>query len=142
VLAALSRAVVVVEAGLRSGALITVDHALDLGLEVWAVPGPIDEPSCAGSNGLLAEGARPLVSVDSFVRDALGVDPAAPTRLEPPALGDEGPILACLEVGARSADEVARETGLGARRVLAALSELELSGRVLRVPGMRFRRAG
>jgi DNA processing protein len=58
ILAALSCAVVVVEAGATSGALITVDHALDLGIDVWSVPGPIEVPTCEGSNRLLAEGAR------------------------------------------------------------------------------------
>lgn len=67
ILAALSSATVVVEAGRRSGSLITVDHALDLGKDVWAVPGPIDASACAGSNRMLADGARPLVSVDDFV---------------------------------------------------------------------------
>lgn len=67
ILAALSDTVVVVEAGARSGALITVDHALDLGRDVWAVPGPIDTRVCLGSNRLLSDGARPLVSIDDFV---------------------------------------------------------------------------
>ena len=72
VLAALSEIVVVVEAGARSGALITVDHALDLGREVWAVPGPIDTGVCKGSNRLLSDGAAPLVSVDAFVAAVAG----------------------------------------------------------------------
>lgn len=67
ILAALAQTTVVVEAGARSGSLITVDHALDLGKEVWAVPGPIDAPTCRGSNRLLVDGARPLVSIDEFV---------------------------------------------------------------------------
>lgn len=72
ILAALARTVVVVEAGVRSGSLITVDHALDLGREVWAVPGPIDAPTCRGSNRLLVDGARPLVSIDDFVSVVAG----------------------------------------------------------------------
>lgn len=68
-LAALAATVVVVEAAAKSGALITVDHALDLGRDIWAVPGPIDRAACAGSNRMLADGARPLVSVADFVAE-------------------------------------------------------------------------
>lgn len=143
ILAALCRAVVVVEAGPRSGALITVEHALDLGLDVFAVPGPIDLPACLGSNGLLADGARPLVSVAAFVRDQLGVADARPS--EPPgprSEGEAGRLLSCLEGGMATADELARQLGLDAGRTLALLSRLEIAGSVKRVAGMRFRRAG
>jgi DNA processing protein len=147
ILAALARVVVVVEAGEKSGALITVEHALDLGLDVFAVPGPIDLPACRGSNGLLADGARPLVSVTSFVREELGVAPAdgrgdgAATPSEV-GDGDEGRVLACLEDGTASVDHVASTVGLDVRSALTVLSRLELRGRVERVAGMRFRRAG
>lgn len=140
ILAALGRALVVVEAAERSGALISVDHALDLGVEVWAVPGPLEEPTCAGSNALLADGARPLVSIRAFVEEAVGT---APSGVEaPPPSAQHGDVLRALQGGGRSADEVARITGLPAGRVLAALAALELGGHVTRLPGMRFRRAG
>ena len=139
ILAALCRALVVVEAGERSGALISVDHALDLGVDVWAVPGPIEEPACAGSNGLLADGARPLVSVRAFVQVVLG-ELDAPA--EPTLQGPEADVWKALSTVSLSADEVARATRLPAGRVLALLSALELGGRVRRLPGMRFRRAG
>lgn len=57
IIAALALGVVVVEAGLRSGALITVDHALDLGRDVFAVPGPIGVEGSRGTNRLIQEGA-------------------------------------------------------------------------------------
>lgn len=141
IIAALSDAVVVVEAGERSGALITVEHALDLGLEVWAVPGPFDEAFCAGSNALLADGARPLVTVNGFVRLALGVEPGAPQV--PTTLTDEEVrLLEILAGGARTADEIARGLGLNAGRALSLLSSMELRGHVARVAGTRFQRAG
>ena len=140
ILAALASTLVVVEAGLRSGALITVEHALDLGLDVWAVPGPIEEAVTAGTNGLLADGARPLVSVDGFVRAVLGQEPSTPPV--PGLSADERRVLACLQAGACSADEVARRAGLGIGPTLAILAGLELKGGVSRLAGMRFRRAG
>lgn len=90
ILAALADVVVVVEAGGRSGALITVDHALDLGREVWSVPGPIDTKVCAGSNRLLADGARPLVSIDAFVDAfaAVRAGPAPPRGVVDDPTGD------------------------------------------------------
>jgi predicted Rossmann fold nucleotide-binding protein DprA/Smf involved in DNA uptake len=93
-----------------------------------------------GSNGLLAEGARPLVSIEAFVRDSLGVDPEATRDCAPGAVGDEALILSCFDGGTRSVDEVARSANLSVGRVLSLLSELELRGRVERMPGMRFRR--
>jgi DNA processing protein len=142
VLAALGFAVVVVEARARSGALITVEHALDLGLDVWAVPGPIDEPTCAGSNALLVDGAKPLVSVDGFVEECLSVDPGAADPVRDSLGPDEDLVLELLEEGPRSADEIATAADLDVTRALRVLSDLELRGRISRAPGMSFRRAG
>jgi len=135
ILAAISRVVVVVEAGARSGALITVDHALDLGLDVWSVPGPIDLAACEGSNRLLAEGARPLLSVASFVAQVGG-------RAHPPAAGgadgSAGRVLAALAEEPLDIDQLSARLGLAAPQVLAALTELELLGLTRRLPGTRF----
>jgi DNA processing protein len=134
ILAALSTAVVVVEAGVRSGALVTVDHALDLGLEVWAVPGPIDAGACRGSNRLLSEGARPLVDVAEFVAGVTGEDPCVVDRPGGPG----GRVVEALEAGPLSVDELTRRLGLPAAEILGLLTELELRGAVRRMPGMHF----
>lgn len=78
----LARAVVVVEAALPSGSLVTAQHAADQGRELWAVPGPIDSPTSAGTNRLIRDGANPLVSVEEFL-EALGIEtkPAQATGL-------------------------------------------------------------
>lgn len=165
ILAALARAVVVVEAGRGSGSLITVDHALDLGRDVWAVPGPIDVAVCAGSNRLLVDGARPLVSIDDFVDRMTDrpTDGGAQTSLfveETGAVDDRrgtegtgGPdarrrpesletrVLDALREGPTAADELAARFGAPISTVLALLTTLELHGEVERVGGMRFRRA-
>lgn len=165
ILAALADVVVVVEAGPRSGALITVDHALDLGREVWSVPGPIDTSVCAGSNRLLSDGARPLVSIDAFVSDVAprGVeprgapDPRRPSRTSSspevhqlsflqrrPASGAallEAEILEALEESPAAADELAFRFDRPIATILAVLTTLELHGEVERLAGTRFRRA-
>ena len=140
ILAALPQAVVVVEAAARSGALITVDHALDVGVDVWAVPGPIDVAACAGSNRMLADGARPLVSVADFVRELTGSETGgdrARARVEGPA----GQLLARLGDETLGVDELAERAGLGVPAALALLTDMELGGLVRQLPGMRFRRA-
>lgn len=141
ILAALADTVVVVEAAGRSGALITAEHALDLGREVWAVPGPIDTPSCAGSNALLNDGARALISVQDFVDAVAGVrEPSC----EAPALalgGAEGRVLAQLAEGPQDPGGVAAGAGLEAGETLAVLAALEVKGLVTQLPGLLFRRA-
>lgn len=140
ILAALARALVVVEAGAKSGALITVDHALDLGVEVWAVPGPIEVDACLGSNRLLADGARPLVSVADFVREVTGQE----AGVDRPGAAPRGPAGELLErMGGETlgVDELALRAGLRVSEALALLTELEIGGHVRQMPGMRFRRA-
>jgi DNA processing protein len=139
ILAALSQAVVVVEAAATSGALITVDHALDLGIEVWAVPGPIEVPMCAGSNQLLADGARPLVSVGSFVAAVAGMAAGAPAGHAAVA-APAGRLLERLGRDVLAIDQVAERADMTVAAALAALLEMELEGLVRQLPGMRFQR--
>jgi DNA processing protein len=142
VLAALSPTTVVVEAGRRSGSLITVDHALDLGRDVWAVPGPIDSSNSLGSNRLLGEGARALVAIEDFVTEVCGSSAHRPTQ--PHAREHTEPaarVLAALADDTLLVDELAAIAGLPAATALAILTTMELHGEVERMPGMRFRRA-
>jgi DNA processing protein len=140
ILAGLATAVVVVEAGAKSGSLITVDHALDLGVDVWAVPGPIDVAACAGSNRLLADGARALVSVADFVRKVTGRDDIE-TEIPGDVTRAAGELLARLDGETLHVDDLALRAGLAVPAALALLTELELAGLVRQLPGMRFRRA-
>ena len=140
ILAALPRAVVLVEAPEKSGAHITVDHALDLGVEVWVVPGPIDEPACAGSNERLNEGAKSLASIDRFIGKLTGGEQPCLEVLAPAITGPEGDILTALGGGVRDAADLAVRAGLPLPRALALLTALELGGHVEQLPGMRFRR--
>jgi DNA processing protein len=154
ILAALSASTVVVEAGARSGALITVDHALDLGRDVWSVPGPIDHSACVGSNRLLAEGARPLVSIEHFVATALDAPAGGAEPVPgPPICSASSPgappreallqarVLAAVTREPRFVDDVAGRAEIPVETALALLTTLELFGEVERLPGMRFRRA-
>jgi DNA processing protein len=148
ILAALSDTVVVVEAGERSGALITVDHALDLGREVYAVPGSVEAPQSMGSNRLLLDGARPVTrlrDLEPALRWGWRKWAAEPGRLDPGWAGDEGPGLRgeplpgsaatdprdpvrLLGPAPRSLERLVAGSGLPPGKLLALLTELELRG--------------
>ena len=138
-MAALSDAVVVVEAAERSGALITAEAALDLHKEVMAVPGSVFSPLSVGTHGLIRDGAA-LVQNARDVLAALGAgqevldDPLAP----PPRLGlarlpgGDGILSHLSDVLALTAAEIARKLQLPVAEVLARLTALELDGAVRR----------
>lgn len=137
-IAALARAVVVVEAPERSGALITARHALELGREVMAVPGRPTDHKSRGANLLIKDGALPVLEPADLLA-ALGVSPkrAAPA----PALsGELARLYAALrERGEALPDDLATELGLTASELLARLTELELLGLAEGLPGGRYR---
>lgn len=132
IVAALARVVVVVEAGHRSGAKNTVSHALRLGREVLALPGPVDAAASAGCLDLIEDGAGMVRGPHTVLR-AAGLD--APRARE--AAVD--PVWAALEDGP-TVDGLVARTGLAVGAVLGRLGELELAGRVRRVPGGRWAR--
>ncbi len=137
IISGLSRAVVVIEAGERSGSLITARMALEQGRDVLAVPGNVLSGRNRGAHGLLRDGAKIVESADDILEE-LGMAAVAPSARPP--LAD--PILACLTPGEPSdLDEISERTGLSATRLLARLFELELQGAVTRVGGGRFVRS-
>jgi DNA processing protein len=141
-----SRAVVVVEAGERSGSLITAGCALEQGREVMVVPGPVLSGRNRGAHSLLRDGATLVESADDILAalaTALSwTSPAAdgigPASLARPDTADD-PLLAVLDVDdGQDLDALVRQIGLPATAILARLSELELSGQAARQPGGRF----
>ena len=127
-IAALADATIVVEAGAKSGAIGTADHALDLGRTLAAVPGPIDQPQAAGSNKLLRDGA--VVIAD--VIDALTLVGLAPTRSLPIRFESEAEesVWSALARGAQSMDELCASAALPARACIAAIGAMEFRGMV------------
>jgi DNA processing protein len=134
IVAGLTLGTVVVEARERSGALITADLALDEGRDVFAVPGEITSGLSRGTNALLRTGAVPVTCAGD-VLEAIGIEPAAKPQPEPPS-GAPRAVLAAVDGGAQTADEIARATGLAADEVAAALVELELSAHVSAAAGV------
>ena len=132
-----ARAVIVVEAGERSGALSTARAALDEGRDVMAVPAHPTLPSAAGTNALLRDGAA-LVRDASDVLSELGLTRAP---LDPP-VPENSPLLGALRRGVpTSVEEIAIRCALPVPELLARLTELELSGLLRRLPGAFFVRS-
>lgn len=138
IISALSVAVLVVEARLRSGSLVTARHAADQGVDVWAVPGPIDVWSSEGTNRLLADGAAPALSPEELLA-GLGHagPPGAPAPPRPEPAGE--PILAALLEEPQSRDALGRRLALAPGELAAELLRLELAGRVQQDRDGRYR---
>jgi DNA processing protein len=135
-IAALSAATVVAEAPMRSGALITVTHANDLGRDVYAIPGSLAADTCEGSNRLLVDGAGALVDAADLTT-ALGL--SAPGDAGRPADGPGGVVHDVLRRRPLSLGEVERAaTTLAPGEAELALLDLELAGWIIRRPDGRY----
>jgi DNA processing protein len=134
-IAALAEAVVVVEAGQVSGALITAQDAHRLGRPVFAVPGPIGSSASVGTNALIACGeARALVSAAALL-EVLGLTARTVTGSR------EGAVLEALAPGPLDFDSLARRVGRGRAELETALAAHVLDGSVLMTRDGLYRRA-
>lgn len=146
VISGLTLGVLVVEAPERSGALITASQAAEQGREVFAVPGSIFNKMAAGSNRLIQDGAR-LVMTAEDVLDELDIaynNNQTRVRTESIAPSDdiEQQILDCLEADPIHVDDLVRLSGLSTASVSSTLTILELKGLALMVGPMQYCRAG
>jgi DNA processing protein len=153
IVAGWGQGLLVIEAGLKSGALITANQAIEHGRTVYAVPGPIDRASSAGTNQLIRQGAQLVTSAADLLDDLqtlLPPDrhhrrptapasplPSTPSLIE--ASGDEKLLLEALSTGELTIDELVGKTGLGASQASAALLQMELRHLIEALPGQRFR---
>jgi DNA processing protein len=150
IISGLSRAVVIVEAAEKSGALITARHAAEQGRPVFAVPGAIDSPASGGTNALLREGAvlcrgaadvlEELEGVSSAASSA-GKSAAAVPPAPPPGLDAEQlRVWEALAEGPRHVDELVQRLGLAVPQLSGMLLMLEMRKVVRRLPGNRYER--
>jgi len=129
IISGLAEAVVVVEAAVKGGALITARTALDQGVPVFAVPGDVDRPSSEGCNLLIRDGAHPVLGVADLIEELSLVMGRPP--LVPLAAGGT-PLLEALGETGSTADTVAAALDLPIGEVLGDLARLEASGTVRR----------
>jgi DNA processing protein len=140
IISGLSKVVVILEASHKSGALITASFAADQGRDVFAVPGLITAPGSRGTNRLIQDGARPMLSPQDVLevldlsraiahRSARKVLPTAPV---------EAQLLAALSDEPVHIDEIGVQVAMPIEKISATLALMELKGMVRQVGGMRY----
>ena len=141
-IAALSSALLVVEAREKSGTMSTVSHAERYGKPVFAVPGSIYSPDSAGTNRLLHEGRARAACSGADLVQALGLQasaaPEAETRQPDPMTDTERRVLACVGPQPLGVEELCVRSGLPTASLLSTLMKLQLTGRVTCLPGKRY----
>ena len=140
IISGLSMAMVVIEAGETSGALITAEFAAEQGREVFAVPGSILAPQSKGANKLIQQGAHPLLSPQDLLQ-ALNLTRAGEfkaARKALPADALEAQLLGVLGAEPLHVDEIRNQTGLPIEKVSATLTLMELKGMIRQVGGMNY----
>ena len=142
IISGLARGVLVVEAALDSGSLITARTALEQGREVFAIPGSIHSPLAKGCHSLIKQGAK-LVERAQDVLEELhwgGEVSAVFKAAESPQNAAEAALLAVIGFDPVDPDTLVSRTGLTPDALFAILTVLELDGRIARLPGGRFQR--
>lgn len=143
IISGVSRAIAIIEAGERSGALITAGFAAEQGREVFAVPGNILNPGSMGCNELIRQGANPLLAVRDLLEylDLAQWDRQHAARQLMPPDPLEQQLLAHLSHEPRHVDELVRQSTLGAPQVSSLLAMMELKGMVRQAAPLRYVKA-
>ena len=125
--------VIVTEAASHSGTMNTVGHALEQGKDVYAVPGPITSAMSAGTNAMIAQGATPIVNIDSFIEQLFPKKSKKQTSLlaQTP---EEQVVLRLISDGIVDGEEIQEKSGLDAAALSQTITMLELKG-VIRPAG-------
>ncbi|MDP3231067.1 MAG: DNA-processing protein DprA [Acidovorax sp.] len=149
IISGLSQGTLVVEAALASGSLITARMAVEQGREVFAIPGSIHAPQSRGCHALIRQGAKLVESAQDVLEELRmpaisGVGPSVTPSQEAATEADtsQSPLLEALGFDPMSVDALVARTGMDAASLQVALLELELEGRVARLPGGLFQRMG
>lgn len=143
-LSGVSRAVLMMESRIRSGCMLTVNHALEQGKDVYAYPGIPGTEWAEGAHQLLREGALYFTSAKD-VLDDLDWDASAPIQATqqkglPPMSDDQRLIYTLLNRGEMSFDQLAAESGLSIPTISVSLTMLQMMGLVKAMPGKSYRR--
>jgi len=149
IISGLSLGVVVVEASIKSGALITSDFALEQGREVFAVPGKVDNPQAGGVNKLIQQGAKLVTGVDDILQELQPCfleSTKIKNRMELNNIGipqlpeDEQCIFENLGLKPQHMDRIIEKSRKGASKVMQALLKLEIKNLVQQLPGKLYKR--
>ncbi|MGV3659272.1 MAG: DNA-processing protein DprA [Prosthecobacter sp.] len=145
IVAGWSTGVIVVEAPLRSGSLITAQQAADQGRTVYAVPGPIDKPTSAGCNRLIQQGAKLIMDGGDVLDDLTALFPTAPTapKLQetPPVIPltlEEEILYKAIGTDESHINDITTHSGLTVATVSSTLMRLEMKRLIRALPGRRY----
>lgn len=164
IISGISYGVVIVEAGEKSGSLITARLAMEQGRDVFAIPGSIDSPASRGANSLIKQGAKLTENIDDILEDILPqlestrakpsscnakpviadtaqtnlILPTKPESIKMPLGLTAQTILNILDRGEMHADDIIDRAGLAPAEILSCLINLELHGFVMQHPGKFF----
>jgi DNA processing protein len=140
IISGLSCGIIVVEAGQRSGALITADFAAEQGRDVFAVPGSILHPGSIGCNTLIQNGAIPLLTIDDVLTqlDLARVADQRTVRQTVPPDPTESVLLEHLSSEPRHVDDIVREVTMPSSQVSSLLAIMELKGLIRQVGTLRY----
>lgn len=142
IIAALGEGTLVVEAALKSGSLITARLAAEQGREVFAIPGSIHSPQARGCHELLRQGAKLVETAQDVLEELVPQHPAPPAQAPETAAQPHGEpfLLRAMGFDPVGLDALIARTGTGAADLQAQLLELELAGRIARLPGGLYQR--
>jgi DNA processing protein len=142
IISGLSLGVLVVEASVASGSLITARLAAEQGREVYAIPGSIHHPGARGCHQLIRDGAVLVETVEHILEALRGWQVQAPSCVSSEAqVAPSHPLLALLHAAPQTSEALAVSSGWPLPKVLAALTELELDGHIASEAGRWFGRA-
>ncbi len=140
IISGLSKAVIVIEAGQRSGALITASYATEQGREVFAVPGGIFAPKSKGPNRLIKSGAHPLLDSQDVLEllNMTQISEQKAARNILPSNSTEAKLFQALGLEPLHVDDISSQSNLPVEEVTSTLALMELKGMVRKVAGMKY----
>lgn len=136
IIAGLSRAIIVTEGSLKSGALITARDGLEQNKDIFAVPGSVLLPSSSGTNQLIKMGANVLTSAEDFI-EYYQIEKTEKKKIQPEGK-IEAEIFTVLEKGPTHVDEIIKTSGENSQEINSTLTLMEIKGKVRNLGGSNY----
>ncbi len=135
IIAGLSNGVLITEAAKKSGSLHTKNFALDLGIDVFSVPGNITSPKSEGSNNIIKYGHAQMVTTPNDILEQYGIKPQKVEKQKIELNFDENKIYNVLKDGEKSFDEIQCQTGILVQTLNTCLTTMQIRGIIKKLPG-------
>ena len=135
IIAGLSKGVLITEAAKKSGSLHTKNFALDLGIDVFSVPGNITSPKSEGSNNIIKYGHAQMVTTPNDILEQYGIKPQKVEKQKIELNFDENKIYNVLKDGEKSFDEIQCQTGILVQTLNTCLTTMQIRGIIKKLPG-------